>query len=70
MHVGHKSNMGGSKEHQQWQNLYLHNNQLTKLPIAITQITSLEILDISFNPIVEIPNDVSKLKNLKKLELP
>ncbi|KAF9980648.1 cysteinyl-tRNA synthetase [Mortierella antarctica] len=47
----------------------LSSNNFSKFPVVLCQVTSLEELDLSFNDIAEVPDEISKLFRLKKLLL-
>lgn len=47
----------------------LSSNNFSKFPGVLCRITSLEELDLSFNDIPEIPDDISKLVRLRRLLL-
>ncbi|KAF8948304.1 cysteinyl-tRNA synthetase [Haplosporangium gracile] len=47
----------------------LSSNNFSKFPTVLCRITSLEELDLSFNDIPEIPDDISKLVRLRRLLL-
>ena len=49
--------------------LDLSNNDLTAVPEALWNITSLRTLNLSNNNIVELPPELLKLKNLATLQL-
>lgn len=40
---------------------------LGKLPLEVTESTQLESLDLSFNNLQEIPEEIGRLNNLKRL---
>ena len=48
--------------------LNLMNNNLSKVPSALSELTELEVLDLSFNQLKQVTG-INKLKNLKQLDL-
>lgn len=51
------------------QRLYLNNNNLTKLPSGVCQLTQLRVLDLSNNELTVLPSKLSLLFNLRVLLL-
>jgi len=49
--------------------LYLFGNKLESFPLIVTEIISLEDLNLGGNQLTELPSEISKLINLKKLDL-
>ncbi|MEM9981780.1 MAG: leucine-rich repeat domain-containing protein, partial [Bacteroidota bacterium] len=49
--------------------LYLHGNQFTSFPMAITQLHQLTELTLLGNQITEIPTQIAQLKQLKRFTL-
>lgn len=49
--------------------LVLNTNQLTTLPNAITNLSNLEVLDLSINKQLDIVQQLDKLKQLPKLKV-
>ncbi|KAF9288576.1 cysteinyl-tRNA synthetase [Mortierella alpina] len=47
----------------------LSSNNFSKFPVVLCQVASLEELDLSFNDIAEVPEEISKLVRLRKLLL-
>jgi len=48
--------------------LWIHNNKISDIR-GIGKLTKLEHLDVSFNPLKNGVDEISRLKNLKRLEL-
>ncbi|MFM5998233.1 MAG: COR domain-containing protein, partial [Dolichospermum sp.] len=49
--------------------LDLSNNQLTRLPKAIAQLSNLRELDLSYNQLTTLPEAIAQLSNLSRLDL-
>lgn len=52
-----------------FQELYLDQNQLKKLPDAICNLHNLTILNVAHNSLKTLPENIGNLKNLKFLSL-
>ena len=50
-------------------NLYLHGNLLEYLPISLTKIKYLSVLEISRNRIRDLPDEIGNLINIVTLDL-
>ena len=49
--------------------IYLMNNLLTEIPRALTRLKKLQILDLSANPIPQIPDWINRITELRTLRL-
>jgi Leucine-rich repeat (LRR) protein len=49
--------------------LTLKNDRLKQIPIAITKIKSLKVLDLSGNDFIKLPEEISNLTNLEEIYL-
>jgi Leucine-rich repeat (LRR) protein len=49
--------------------LYLHDNELSRLPDTIAQFSDLEELLVADNQLTSLPESFAKLKKLRSLEL-
>ena len=50
-------------------NVYLDNLGLTELPASIQKITSLEMLNLSGNHLIALPESLTTLRNFRELNL-
>jgi Leucine-rich repeat (LRR) protein len=50
-------------------NLFLGKNDIPKIPECIGNLQNLIVLDIWFNPISDLPMSMTKLRNLRSLDL-
>ena len=50
-------------------NLFMGKNQINKIPDCIGNMENLIVLDIWFNPIEDLPISMTKLRNLRSLDL-
>ena len=49
--------------------LDVSNNSLTELPLCVTRLSSLTVLNVSFNKLTTICGEIGQLKHLEELEL-
>jgi len=49
--------------------LTLKNDRLKQIPLAITKIKSLKVLDLSGNDFIKLPEEISNLSNLEEIYL-